>query len=190
MNWLAHLVLSEPDSAFRVGNVLADILPIGELRQLPAAFQAGIVRHRAIDSFTDKHPVFRASIARLDPKFRRYGGVLMDIFYDHLLTAQWSRHGGLPLHDFVAQFHADVETCRLEIPAGAYTILQRMRTGEWLTSYGDVAGVRMTLNRMSKRLRRPFDLASAADELDRHHVALERDFAEFFPLIRSHFPLP
>jgi acyl carrier protein phosphodiesterase len=187
MNWLAHLVLSDPLPAFRVGNVLADILPIGEIRQLPKPFQGGIVRHRAIDSFTDKHPVFRRSIARLDPHYRRFGGVVMDIFYDHLLTARWAEHSDTQLSEFVAQFHSDVESCRQEIPAGAYTILHRMRTGAWLTSYGTIDGVRLTLNRMSQRLRRPFDLGSAADELVIHYDALEQDFAEFFPQIRSHF---
>jgi acyl carrier protein phosphodiesterase len=63
-----------------------------------------------------------------------------------------------------------------------------MRTGEWLTSYGDVGGVRITLSRMSQRLRRPFDLGGAAHELDRHYTELGQDFAEFFPQIKAHFP--
>ncbi len=187
MNWLAHLILSEPLPAFRVGNVLADILPITQIRELPEPFQAGIVRHRAIDSFTDKHPVFRQSVARLDPTFRRYGPVVMDIFYDHLLTVRWAEHSDLLLSEFVAQFYADVEICRHEIPAGAYTILRRMRTGQWLTTYGDIDGVRLTLSRMSQRLRRPFDLGSAAGELERHYAALTQDFADFFPQIQTQF---
>jgi acyl carrier protein phosphodiesterase len=187
MNWLAHLVLSEPTPEFRVGNVLADILPITAIRELPAAFQTGIARHRAIDAYTDKHPLFRQSVARLDPHFRRYGAVVMDIFYDHLLTATWDQHSATALPDFVAQFFADVDTCRSEIPSPAYGIFRRMRADGWLTSYGDVDGVRLTLNRMSQRLRRPFDLGGAADELARHHAALEQDFAQFFPDIREQF---
>ena len=187
MNWLAHLVLSDPTPAYRVGNVLADILPIGELRELPEPFQAGIARHRAIDSFTDKHPVFRGSVARLDPKFRRYGGVVMDIFYDHLLTASWPQHESIDLARFVEQFHDDVEQCRHDIPSGAYAILRRMRADAWLTSYGDVDGVRLTLNRISRRLRRPFDLGAAATELTRLYPGLEQDFANFFPEIRRQF---
>jgi acyl carrier protein phosphodiesterase len=187
VNWLAHIALSERTPAFRVGNVLADLLQITEIRQLPAAFQAGIVRHRAIDSYTDKHPVFRQSVARLDPRFRRYGFVVMDIFYDHFLSARWSEHYATPLHDFVAQFHMDVDACRSGIPVGAYTILQRMRAANWLTSYGDVEGVRLTLNRMSLRLKRPFDLGNAADELQRRYGELAQDFADFFPQIRLQF---
>jgi acyl carrier protein phosphodiesterase len=187
MNWLAHLVLSESSPAFRVGNVLADILPIGELRALPDTFQAGVLRHRAIDSFTDRHPVFRRSVARLEPPFRRYGGVVIDVFYDHLLTASWTRHSELPLAEFVAQFHSDVESCRSDIPHDAYVLFDRMRAGSWLTSYSDLAGVRTTLDRIARRLRRPFDLGASIDELDRHYGALSRDFSEFFPEITARF---
>jgi len=188
MNWLAHLVLSEPTAEFRVGNVLADILPITEIRQLPPEFQSGVARHRAIDAFTDKHPSYKQSVARLNPLYRRYGGVIMDIFYDHLLTARWDRYVEIRLDRFVAQFHTDVEASRDRIPAGAYSIFQHMRTGAWLTSYGDVDGVRITLDRISRRLRRPFDLGAAASELDTHYTALTRDFADFFPQIQKRFP--
>jgi acyl carrier protein phosphodiesterase len=187
MNWLAHLALSEPVPEFKIGNLLADILPITELRELPAAYQPGVLRHRAIDSFTDKHEIFRRSVARLDTRYRRFGGVIMDIFYDHLLTQRWSVHCTQPLKPFVDQFFVDVEACHDSMPAGAYTIFQRMRTGGWLTSYGDIDGVRVTLHRISRRLRRPVDLASAADELERLQVELDQDFALFFPLIRSQF---
>lgn len=187
MNWLAHLVLSESSPEYRVGNVLADLLPIADLRALPEPFQAGIARHRAIDSFTDRHPAFRRSVARLDPPFRRYGGVIVDIFYDHLLTAHWPEHSEAQLDEFVAQFHDDVDRCRDAIPRDALAVMRRMRTDEWLTSYGDVAGVRLTLDRIAKRLRRPLQLGGAAEYLDRHHDAFDADFGEFFPLIRSHF---
>jgi len=187
MNWLAHLVLAESQAAFRVGSVLADILPLDELRALPAGFQAGIAQHRAIDSFTDRHPLFRQSIARLPPPFRRYGGIIMDVYYDHLLTVHWPEHCSVALPQFVAGFHDDVELCRAELPAGATAILDRMRLGGWLVAYGDLDGVRLTLNRIARRLRRPFDLGAATRELARQHTLLEQDFATFFPEIRSRF---
>jgi acyl carrier protein phosphodiesterase len=187
MNWLAHLVLSEPTPEFRIGNVLADILPVRELRVLPEAFQAGVAQHRAIDSFTDRHSIFRRSVSRIEPPFRRYGGVVIDIFYDHLLTAHWLEYCPAQLEDFVAQFHIDVEAHRHAIPPHALAILRRMQADEWLTSYDDVAGVRLTLDRIAKRLRRPFDLGGATAYLDRHHDEFDADFVEFFPLIRSQF---
>ena len=89
MNWLAHLHLSEPTSAFRLGNVLPDLVPARDLANLPEAFQRGIKCHHRIDAFTDAHPKFRQSVARLSPRFRRFGGIIVDVFYDHFLAVNW-----------------------------------------------------------------------------------------------------
>src|SRR5262245_37378391 len=107
MNWLAHLLLSEPSAAFRIGNVLPDILSLAELRCLPAEYLAGAECHWRIDAFTDSHPVFRRSMARLTPPHRRFGGVLMDLFYDHFLAVDWSSHASVPLEQFAQSVYAD-----------------------------------------------------------------------------------
>jgi acyl carrier protein phosphodiesterase len=187
MNWLAHLRLSDPDPMFRVGSLLPDLLPIADLRQLPAPFQEGITRHRQLDAFTDSHPAFKRSVARLNAPYRRYGGVLVDIFYDHLLTQRWTEYSDTPLPDFLTDAYAAFDECRDHIPSNAYALLRRMRSGNWLNSYGDIEGVRITLQRMSQRLRRPFDLGSATVELERLHESLHEDFAEFFPQATAKF---
>ncbi len=92
MNWLAHLFLSEPTPAFRIGSLLPDILPSRELQHLGREFQRGIERHRQIDAFTDSHAIVRRSILLLGPGFRRFGGILVDMFYDHFLASDWSRY--------------------------------------------------------------------------------------------------
>src|SRR4051794_25859022 len=56
MNWLAHLFLSEPDTDFRLGNLLADSIARAERPSLPQNFQRGIHQHIKIDAFTDTHP--------------------------------------------------------------------------------------------------------------------------------------
>jgi acyl carrier protein phosphodiesterase len=187
MNWLAHLRLSNPDPMFRVGSLLPDLLPIADLRQLPAPFQDGIVRHRQLDAFTDSHPIFKRSVARLNPPYRRYGGVLTDIFYDHLLTQHWAEYSPIALPEFLAEAYASFDECRDHIPTDAYALLRRMRTGNWLSSYGDIEGVHVTLQRMSLRLRRPFDLGGATVELERNYEALHQDFTEFFPQALARF---
>jgi acyl carrier protein phosphodiesterase len=188
MNWLAHLLLSEPAPQARVGNLLPDLLPIAQLREIAMDFQPGIARHRAIDAFTDTHPIVRQSIARIAPPFRRYGGILVDIFYDHLLTRQWQHYSAIDFDRFIADIYQSFDVCAAGLPAPVYGLLARMRDGGWLTSYGDMDGVRLTLQRVSRRLRRPFDLAAGADQLILHYDALATDFAAFFPQLRQRFP--
>lgn len=187
MNWLAHLYLSEPDAAFRVGNLLPDWLPPRELAELPEEFQQGIERHRHIDAFTDRHPVVRRSIQRFAPPFRRYGAVLTDVFYDHFLARDWQGHcpGAPPLRDFVHEFYGSVEPIRASIPPQAWEVLEHMRKADWLGSYAEVDGIALTLRRMARRLRRPFDLAAAVTVLEAQYAGFQADFEEFLPEVEA-----
>src|SRR5438445_178705 len=105
MNWLAHLHLSEPSAAFRLGNLLPDMVGARELAALPAEFQRGAKCHHRIDAFTDVHPKFRQSVARLSPRFRRFGGIIVDVCYDHFLAADWAAHSEVPLGESVDEFY-------------------------------------------------------------------------------------
>lgn len=186
MNWLAHLYLSEPDAAFRVGNVLPDLVPQSTLQALPPEFARGVACHRRIDAFTDSHPIFRQSIARLGPTHRRFGGVVMDMFYDHFLAANWERFSDEPLLQFTQSVYADLETCFPEVPGHAADVLRRMSADDWLGSYREVASIRLALNGIGRRLRKPRSLGDAVEELERHYEPLQKDFYNFFPLLREH----
>lgn len=68
--------------------------------------QRGIHLHRFIDSYTDAHPVFRQSKSRLHGKqFGHYTGVIMDMFYDHFLAANWDEFHHQPLETFTSNFY-------------------------------------------------------------------------------------
>src|SRR4051794_31634321 len=127
MNWLAHLYLSDPTPAFRIGNLLPDLLPMTALVDLPPEFKRGAEQHRQIDSFTDSHPIVRQSINRVEPPLRRFGGILVDVFYDHILAREWHKYSSAPLPDFAAEVYASFESCRGDIPPEAYLHLERIR---------------------------------------------------------------
>src|SRR5215208_1187298 len=97
MNWLAHLLLSEPTPHFRIGNLLPDLLNHRELQAVHSRFKSGIDCHRLIDRFTDSHPVVRRSRERFGPTYRRFSGILVDIFYDHFLAQTWSSYSEISL---------------------------------------------------------------------------------------------
>ena len=59
MNTLAHLHLSGDDPELILGNFIGDSVRGDEFSQLDERVQAGVMLHRKIDRFTDKHPVFR-----------------------------------------------------------------------------------------------------------------------------------
>ena len=186
MNWLAHLVLSKPSSAFRIGNLLPDILPWNALQEVPEKFQGGIECHRLIDGFADAHPVFRQSVRRIEAPFRRYGGILIDVFYDHFLACSWSEHSAQSLEEFLAEFYSSFSGHRAELPELAYTRLTQIQEGNFLSSYQDLSGVRLALQRIGSRLRKPFALGEATLALESNYEDLHRDFQAFFPELTAH----
>lgn len=184
MNWLAHALLSENSSAFRLGNLLPDFLTAPELAQLDPVFQPGMACHRRIDAFTDQPSVVRRSVRRF-VAYRRVAPVLVDVFYDHFLSTDWAQHATQPLESFIAEVYGDFDVHRAQLPATLWPPLQRMRAEDWLGSYRDFEGLRRTLGRMERRFRRRVDLVGGVAELEQHYAALQADFREFFPELRA-----
>lgn len=189
MNWLAHVFLSEPDVQYRLGNLLADIVRGDELRRMSAGFQRGVQKHKQIDAFTDAHPLVKRSRARVSTEFRRFSGVLVDVFYDHLLAIGWDRYSPIVLDAFTAKFYADIEAKHIELPASARVTLDRIIRHDLLGSYRRVEGVERSLRRLSaylsSRWRREFALENSVAELVANQAGFEADFAEFFPQLQA-----
>jgi acyl carrier protein phosphodiesterase len=186
MNWLAHLFLSEPHPEFRIGNLLPDLVRPPALSGLSSEFLRGMHQHRRIDVFTDSHPIVRRSVARVGPEFRRFGGIFVDIFYDHFLSREWPSFSATPLPVFTHEVYACFARHRHEIPAEAYLHLERMKAENWLSTYGDLHGVVTTLGRIGLRLRRPMSLVEGAAILEADYAGFAADFRAFFPELMSH----
>lgn len=186
MNWLAHLVLSEPFAPFRIGNLLPDIARPAQLVRLPPEFQRGIEQHRRIDAFTDTHPLVRQSILRVEAPFRRYAGVLVDIFFDHVLSREWTQHCPAERQGFIAEFYACLDAYQGVIPLEAFARLQQIREADLLGSYYEVSGVTEALRRVGRRFRQPVPLENCARILEERYDDFAADFREFFPALRSH----
>lgn len=189
MNWLAHVFLSEPTADFRLGNLLADLVRGADREVMSTEFQRGAACHKAIDAFTDSHAIVRRSRARIDRRFRRFSGVVVDIFYDYLLAQSWSTYCAEPLEAFTSAFYAQARR-PIELPPDAKVTLERIVKHDLLGQYRELAGVEQSLRRISsyisRRWRRDYALDSSVTELQAHETQLAADFAEFFPQLRAH----
>ena len=64
MNYLAHVALAGPEPAGVLGGIAGDFVK-GRIDQHPdSSFANGVRLHRAIDRFTDHHPICARSRAR------------------------------------------------------------------------------------------------------------------------------
>src|SRR5258708_9145485 len=107
-----------------VGNFIGDFV---KGRSLVATYGDGIAKgielHRAIDEFTDHHPVVKLSKNRLRPKYRHYSGVIVDIFYDHFLAANWNTYSEEPLDRYAARVYQIVLEHKTILPERLHQIL-------------------------------------------------------------------
>jgi acyl carrier protein phosphodiesterase len=186
LNHLAHLYLSGNDPLLRIGNLAGDFVKGVDTAALHPIVQQGIALHTAVDAYTDSHATVQQSKTRIGPPYRRFAGVLIDVFYDHFLAANWDTYSRQPLEEYIAEIYADLQTHRALLPLSLQNAAPRMIAADWLTSYRDIDGIALALTRLERRLRHKTDLASSIDELKKNHAELEQDFAVFFPQLITH----
>jgi acyl carrier protein phosphodiesterase len=179
MNFLAHAFLAADDPALVVGGVIGDWIKGPLPGPLPADLAHGVALHRAIDSHAETHAAFRASRARISPARRRYGGVVVDILYDHLLARRWHELHPQPLADFCAEVYRLIGTRLDDIPPSAHFALQLMADEDWLSSYRDIDGIADVLARMARRAHQPNPLLHAEQEFLGDPVGYDMDFKDW-----------
>jgi acyl carrier protein phosphodiesterase len=165
LNFLAHALLANDDPDLIVGGVVGDWIKGHLPGSLPDDLAKGVALHRAIDSFAESQPDFRRSRARISADRRRYAGVLVDVFYDHLLAQNWSAIHHRPLDEYCASVYRLIHARLIDLPVSSHPALTLMAQEDWLSSYAKIEGIADVLVRMSRRARQPNPLASGEQEL-------------------------
>ncbi len=155
MNFLAHAVLAERTPALMVGGVIGDWIKGTLPGCLPTDLTQGVALHRAIDGFVESHPAFRCSRSRISQARRRYAGVLVDIFYDHVLARDWAQFHSENLPLYCQSVYRQIDARLDELPESARSAMRLMAQENWLQSYAELDGIADVLCRMSQRARRP-----------------------------------
>ena len=180
MNYLAHAYLSESDRDLSVGNFIADHVKGKAYMDYPEAVQKGILLHRNIDHFTDLHPLFRKNVSLLFPKYRHYSRVIVDMFFDHVLAAQWHRFHRYSLEEFSQKFYRTMNDSIELIPPASKKILPVLTKYNWFVTYRSLEGLETILYQMSQRTRFPIDMSLAIKDLKNNYYDIENDFYLFF----------
>jgi len=180
MNYLAHAYLAGDAESDRLGGLLGDFvkgpLPCG----LPPELAAGVALHRRIDSYADTHPAFQRSRARVSAARRRYAGVMVDMFYDHLLAALWTAYSPQTLTQYSRGIYDMLDANAAVLPERLGQVRIWMRKDDWLNSYRTVEGTGYALDRIAlHRLSRPGTLPGAIEELAGDYQGFKADFLEF-----------
>ena len=109
MNFLGHIYLSGHDTELAVGNLVADQIKGNKISELPDKIKSGIVLHRLIDEFTDNHNSYKKCVRELFPNYRHYSRVIIDMYFDHFLAANWDNFHRTPLKIYSNSFYDKLE---------------------------------------------------------------------------------
>jgi len=183
MNFLAHVYLSGNSDEISIGNFIGDYVKGSNYNNYPDLIRKGILLHRSIDDFTDHHPIVHHSKAILYQKYRRYSGVIVDIFYDHFLTLEWGNFSRQPLSDFISQFYDNLFIHYAFLPKEIKDFLPTCLNENWINTYGTINGIKRTFKKMSARTSLPKKSWQSVRELKKNYSAFREDFVEFFPLL-------
>ncbi len=185
MNLLAHFHLAWPDEGLVTGGLEGDYVK-GLLRgRLPESLERGIKLHRAIDAYTDSHPLLLQLRRELPPGLRRYSGILIDLCFDHYLSQHWSRFATLPLADFNREVYRILLSQQDGLSEGARTMVARLVEHDILGLYQEWETVLATAARIGQRFRRHNPFLDLERTLSPAKGALEQAFLEFYPHLEA-----
>ncbi|MCS7019770.1 MAG: ACP phosphodiesterase [Cytophagales bacterium] len=183
MNFLAHLALAAPQEGLLIGNFIADHVKGNRWQAFAPSIQAGILLHRAIDYFADTHPIARQSTRRLQPRYRLYAGVIVDVFYDHFLAASWEDYVEMPLSVFSQSIYALMQQHYDMLPVTSQLFLQYARQHDILVGYASLETIGRVLQGMARRLAKPAGIETAIEELLLYYDDFAQEFAQFWQAI-------
>jgi acyl carrier protein phosphodiesterase len=189
VNLLAHAALASPGTESLLGNFAADFLSPSDVEALSPGVRAGVMQHRRVDAFTDRHPAVQRSVRRLAGRWGWFSGILIDVYYDHVLSLEWDAHVGGDRRAFIDGVHETLLAAAGGLPPATGEVVRGFVRADRLGSYADPDGLADALSRLSDRIAariptRAVRLEQAMPELLSAHADLSADFAAFWPEVR------
>lgn len=180
MNFLAHIYLSGTNDLIKIGNFMADGIHGKNFDNFHSDIQKGIILHRAIDTFTDAHPIFRQSTKRLHAKYHHYSGIIVDIFYYHFLAKNWLFYSNESLENYTNNFYKSLLDNYDSLNEKTQKMTPYLIHQNWLLSYQTIDGIAVILEKMDNRMKRDSIMKESVAELNSYYVDFESEFTTFF----------
>ncbi|MFA6403884.1 MAG: ACP phosphodiesterase [Salinivirgaceae bacterium] len=183
MNILAHLYLSKGINKLMLGNYMGDFVKGNQYLNYPEPIQQGILLHRKIDDFTDKHEAHRSSRDRFRKKYGLHSGIVVDIVYDHFLANRWNFIHPTPLEDYASEVYLYISQNQQWLPQRLNEITTHLIKNNWLVLYKSLSGIEKVLKGMAYRTSLPDQVSFAMEIIDNEYTMLQQEFQELIELL-------
>ncbi len=185
MNYLAHAYLSFHHPDILVGNMISDFIKGKKQFDYPPAVQKGIQLHRAIDTFTDLHPVTKEAKQFLHPAVGPYAGAFMDVVYDHFLALDVNEMTEQGWKAFSAEVYGQLLAQEPLLPEKFDRMLPHMISQDWLYHYRFADGIERSFRGVAHRAKYLGDSGPAFLLFKEHYSALQNLYRVFFPDVKK-----
>jgi acyl carrier protein phosphodiesterase len=116
---------------------------------------------------------------------RRYAGILLDVWFDHLLAREWPTYGDGALDDFSRHVRNLLDASSTLVPERMRGFIEYIGAHDLPAAYRDTAMIGDVLRGMSRRFSRANPLGDALPVLVALDVPLARHFRAFFPELQG-----
>lgn len=189
MNYLAHFHLAEQlaelsdcnKPGLLIGALLGDYVKGPLKAQQPAEWERGIWLHRRIDAVTDQHPLVQDCLASLPREYRRFGGIMLDVAFDHCLARRWCDFDPRPLSQFSQHCYATVQAQQQHFPQAAQRQIAVLAKHDVLSMMVEWSPVEKMLAGIGRRLRVDNPLHRCGPDLLVQMDKIETRFQALYP---------
>jgi acyl carrier protein phosphodiesterase len=189
LNYLAHAYLSFGQVDILVGNMISDFVKGKKKFDYPKGVQNGISLHRAIDEYTDRHPLTLQAKKFFRPAYGLYSGAFMDIVYDHFLANDRNEFpDNAALGIFSQKVYAELSPLIGSLPERFQQVFRYMQGQDWLYQYQFKEHIYSSFKGLALRAKFIREYQSACSVLDEHYMELRSFYAGFFPDLK-HFAI-
>ena len=179
VNFLGHIYLSPNDDQILLGNFIADSVKGNPDKYYSGKIAEGIRFHRAIDHFTDNHPIVKQGIERLRESQGRWAPVVIDVLYDHVLASNWSVYHQTELENFTQTVYDRLGAQASHFPNRVGQFFPYMISQNWLYNYQFEWGLIKSLEGLDRRTSIETQMHLAVEVYRDHEAEFSAEFQMF-----------
>jgi len=184
MNFLAHSYLSFSEEQL-VGNMIADFVKNRDVARLPESIQKGIKLHRAIDTFTDAHPLIHEAKAPFRPLVRLYSGAFVDVAFDYFLANDTTENSQREWQEHSQRVYAVLHRYEEFLPEVFKKVLDKMQQDDWLYNYRNEWGIEYSFRNVVNKAQFLDKTINVFPAFLANKDFLREKYEIFFPEIKS-----
>ena len=184
MNFLAHSYLSFSEEQL-VGNMIADFVKNRDVARLPESIQKGIKLHRAIDTFTDAHPLIHEAKAPFRPLVRLYSGAFVDVAFDYFLANDTTENSQREWQEHSREVYAVLRRYEEFLPEVFKKVLDKMQQDDWLYNYRNEWGIEYSFRNVVNKAQFLDKTTNVFPVFLANKDFLREKYEIFFPEIKS-----